>query len=194
MARRVVRTFRLRARRDLGDGSSREPLRELAADLDVPKQKGALVESLPAQPARYFVVALTRIARAACRHDIVERVSTAARERQNTVSLHRRRRLAAVGAAAPRRLQCCPLIVGEVVVGAIHASLALLRCSCPARPVPGHRSSSQRERRAVISASSECEISPMNNERIARPNGRRGHRSSSTCCTSLVTVPSRPNS
>ena len=122
----------------LGGRPAVEPRRELTADLDVSKEEGALVEAFPAQPTRDFVVALARIARAACRYDVGKGVPTATRHRQHAVALQRRGRLAAVRTAAPCLLQGRPLIGGEIVLDALHAPLASRRCPRPARPTRGH--------------------------------------------------------
>ncbi len=62
----------------------------------------ALVELLAPQPARHLVVVLARVARAASRHDVVEGVAAAARDRQHAVALQRAISGAAVGTARPR--------------------------------------------------------------------------------------------
>ena len=56
----------------------RELERERGVDLEVAQEEGALVETLSPEPTGDLVVALARVAGAARRRDVVERVSTAA--------------------------------------------------------------------------------------------------------------------
>ncbi len=100
--------------------------REHCPDLKVAKQEGALVEPLSPQPARDFVVALAGVAGATGRHDVVQRVTPATRQRQHAVALQRLFGHAAVGAATPS-LEPGPLLVAEIVLDAIHRRLRLRR-------------------------------------------------------------------
>src|SRR5215207_2717388 len=102
------------------------------------QQERALIELLPAEPARHFVVALAGIAGTTSRHDVVERVAPAARDREHAVALEWPAGRAAVRAAAPRRLDGRPLLIAEVVLDATHPALALARGLGCARSLDRH--------------------------------------------------------
>ena len=95
-----------------------------APDLLVPHQERPLVQPLAPEPAGDLVVALAGVAGPARRRDVVERVAPAPGDRQHAVALQRPVGRAAVGAAAPRRLERGPLLVAEVVLDALHPALA----------------------------------------------------------------------
>ena len=99
--------------------------------LDVTEQEGPLVQTLATQPPRHLVVALARVARAARRHDVLERVPAAARDRQHAVLLERAHCRAAVGARAPRLQERLPLLDAQVVVGRGDATGTPARRSSP---------------------------------------------------------------
>ena len=119
----------------------RELERERGVDLEVAQEEGALVETLSPEPTSDLVVALARVAGAARRRDVVERVSTAAGQRQNAVALERLVGRTAVRASAPRVLQRRPLPGAQVVLHTSHAALALARTSRLPTPIDRHRSS-----------------------------------------------------
>ena len=73
---------------DPGDGLVAHA-EQAGADLGVPHEERALVEALAAQPRGDLVVALARVARAAGRRDVVERVAPTAGDRQHAVPLQR---------------------------------------------------------------------------------------------------------
>ena len=85
-------------------------------DLDVAHQEGALVEPLAPQPAGDLVVALAGVAGAAGRGDVVERVPAAPEIGSTQSRCSGVAGRAAVGAAAPGRLERRPLLGAEVVL------------------------------------------------------------------------------
>ena len=107
------------------DGRLRAELRsERDADLQVAQQEGPLVKTPSAQPAGDFVVALAGVARAAGRHDVVERVTAATGDRKHAVALQRTVVRAAVRAPTPRSSQRHPLLGAEVVLNTLHPALS----------------------------------------------------------------------
>jgi hypothetical protein len=104
---------------------------ELRLNLEIAQQEGAFIQTLPPQPAGDFVVALAGIARAAGRHDVLERVASAARERQHAVALQWLASCSAVRTATPRLLESGPLLAAEVVLDASHPALTSSRRAGP---------------------------------------------------------------
>src|SRR4051812_12863110 len=88
------------------------------------QQECPLVEPLAPEPAGDFVVALAGVARTARRRDVVQRVSPTPGERLYTVPLQRNICRAAIRTATPCRLERGPLFDAEVVLDAIHPTLA----------------------------------------------------------------------
>ncbi len=84
-------------------------------DVRLPKQESLFVQLLTPHPAGHFGVALAGVARPATRHDVGKRISAAAGDRQHAILLQRSVHRSAVRAAAPRRFQCVPLQIAEVV-------------------------------------------------------------------------------
>jgi len=82
---------------------------ECRSHLQVAHQEGSLVEPPSSEPAGDFRVALTGVARTACRHDVVERVSPAAGDREDAVALQRFVGGAAVRASSPSSSKRSPL-------------------------------------------------------------------------------------
>jgi hypothetical protein len=111
------------------------------ADLHVARQEHALVEPLSAQPGCHLVIALARVARSACRHHVVYRVSPASGDCQDTVALQWAGRRAAVGATVPRDLERRPFFVGEIVEDQIHPALPPAGSSRPATSTARHQKS-----------------------------------------------------
>ena len=101
-------------------------------------QERALVQALASHPGRDFVVALAGVARSASRRDIVECVTSPARDGKHAVALHRSLGRAAVRAATPRGLHCRPLLVREVVLDTSHPPLATPRHPRTSAPVDRH--------------------------------------------------------
>jgi hypothetical protein len=93
-------------------------------NLDVAKEERSLVKSFAPHPARYFVVALTGVARTTRGHNVVERVATAARQRQNTIALHWLVGHATIRTATPLVFERRPLSNAEVVLNVVHTTLA----------------------------------------------------------------------
>ena len=71
----------------LHDGFDTELAGEDSAGLNVPHQKGALIEPLAPHPAGDLTVAFARVAGTAGRNNVVERVAAAVGERLNAISL-----------------------------------------------------------------------------------------------------------
>ena len=111
---------------------------QLCADPEVTEEERPLVEPLAAQPPRDLVVRLAGVARAARRHDVVERVAPAARQRLDAVALHEAIRGSAIGATAPGILERVPLCRREVVLDPVHAPLAPSGRPRPSRPIDRH--------------------------------------------------------
>src|SRR6476469_9710204 len=88
------------------------------------QQECTLVEPLAPEPAGHFVVALAGVARTARRRDVVECVSPAPGERLHTVPLQRHVCRPAVSTATPCGLERGPLLDAQVVLDAIHPTLA----------------------------------------------------------------------
>jgi hypothetical protein len=105
----------------------------------VANEKRSLVESLATHPTRHFIVALTGVARTTRRHDVVERVATAARQRQNTIALQGLVGHAAIGTATPLVLERRPLSNAEVIVNVVHPTLAFTSRSRLPTSIDGHQ-------------------------------------------------------
>ena len=114
---------------------------ERRADLEVTQQEAPLVEPPSAQPAGDLVVALARVARAAGRHDVVERVTAPAGDCQYAVALQRTVARCAIRAPTPRDLERHPLGGAEVVVHTLHPALASAGSSNTATSVDSHAAS-----------------------------------------------------
>ena len=84
----------------------------------------ACVEPPSPQPAGDFVVALAGVAAAAGGHDVVERVTPTARDRQHAVALQGLVGHSTVRAASPSIPERGPLLIAEIVLDAIHAAPA----------------------------------------------------------------------
>src|SRR5262245_50416396 len=115
-----------------------EPPSERGADLEVAQEERPLVEPPSPHPAGDLVVALARVAGAAGRHDVVERVSATTGHSEYAIALHRAVGCAAVRAPTPSRLERIPLLVAEVVLRALHPASAAAGGSGPATPVDTH--------------------------------------------------------
>lgn len=103
---------------------TRRVARQFPGDGGFPKQKPALVQLLSPQPAGHLEIALAGIAGPAGGHDVVERVSSAARDGLHTVFLQVCVVSLAIGTATPNLLQRSPLLGREVMVDLRHATLA----------------------------------------------------------------------
>ena len=88
------------------------------------QQECTLVEPLAPEPAGHFVIALAGVARTARRRDVVECVSPAPGERLHTVPLQRHVCRPAISTATPCGLERGPLLDAQVVLDAIHPTLA----------------------------------------------------------------------
>lgn len=100
---------------------------QCAQDCCVTEEESAFVELLAAKPCRDLAVVLTCVAGCAGGNYVLERVAAAARDRLNTVALHRHVRGLAVGASAPSVTNRSPLRGREVVIDSCQSTLPALR-------------------------------------------------------------------
>lgn len=107
--------------------------KQCAQDRCLAKKESTLVEFLTAKPRCDLTVVLTRVARCAGGHHVLERVAAAARDRLNTVALQRNIGCPAVRAPSPSVTNDSPLLRCEVVIDARQPSspaLCVARASC----------------------------------------------------------------
>lgn len=100
---------------------------QCAQDCCVSEEESAFVELLAAKPCRDLAVVFACIAGCAGGNNVLERVASAARDRLNTIALHRHIRGLAVCAPAPSVTNRNPLRGREVVIDTCQPTLPALR-------------------------------------------------------------------
>lgn len=107
-----------------GLGGGREAEGEFGFDLGEAEEEGGFVAAGAAEPGSDFVVAFAGVAFGAGGDDVEERVAAAAGEGEDAIFVEGIGGGSTVGAAAPGSLEGGPLLLGEVVLHALHADAA----------------------------------------------------------------------
>lgn len=116
----------------------REQPGEFLLNGGVAKKECAFIQPPASHPRGDFEIRFARVAGAARRNDVHDRVAAAVRYRLYAVPLQGRFGISAVRASAPRGGQPFPVLGAEVVVDLAHLSLPLARGTLFSRRMTAH--------------------------------------------------------